>query len=136
MIEAIDHNLFSTLFSSFYIPKTKSSAILKFWRKKSKIYAKYINNQYTVSFESSIANSIPKYFNISKLEDALEITEADILEKYENEGFYKTEKVLKYKHPLKYVISIKKKRVLPNDYNLMDLKDILKKERAKNEKKY
>ncbi len=104
-----------------------SHIILKFWRAKSKVYERYINNRYSISFESDWSNAILHQFNGYNLVDSLDVSEHFIIESVGRKGILPCENTRRYKAPQKYMLdaSLKRKRRLQDDRPVSALRQLL-----------
>lgn len=109
-----------------------SSLAFKFWRGKSKIYRDFINNERTVSFESTWSNSIRENYVGIALIDSLALSEKEIVDRIFDRGLQHTSDVVRYKAPLKYGVAerYKTRRVLKEPMPLGDLSEVFVKSRA------
>ena len=118
-----------------FILKSKSTPILLFWRRKAELYNKVINNEKVIFWESMWSFSIAHHFKNIELEKSLYLDEEEIIKRVLNEGLLKPPKVQRYKAPLQYYPDqqLYRKRVLDSDRRIIDLHEVLKKEKIKDD---
>lgn len=116
----------SDLFDT-YILKKDSLDFINFWRQKSLLYKKYINNENTVLLESIWSNSIIKYFRDLSLQESLEIPETRIISIVSKSGLIKDNKTNRYKTPQLYYTKKNIKKL--NDISVIKLHDFFLKKR-------
>jgi len=117
-----ENKIKSDLFDA-YIKKSDSIDFIQFWRKKSKLYEKYINNYNTILLESLWSNSIINYFDTLDLVESLEISESKIVKYIQRNGLVNSSKVKKYKTPQTYYIKKNTRKL--NDISILKLHHFL-----------
>jgi len=109
------------------IKREFSDQVLSFWRRKAEIYKKYINRKKVVIWESNCSLAIEKAFSNLSLEESLNISEDELIRFINENGIEKKNEVFKYKYPLKYYVSPKRKKKMP-ETDLVSMSSFLRKE--------
>jgi len=125
--------LYRDIFSNVMIDRQRSSHIVSFWRRKSEIYDRHINNWRSIEFESAWSKAIEDAFARVPLADSLQLTERQIVGAVLTRNAPRFREVNRYKMPLSYQTSqvLARKRQLRQHLRLEDLSLYLSKaERA------
>lgn len=126
VLEAIVPTLYEPVVS-----RRGSKDVISFWRTKSTIYRRFINNPKVVRWESAWSLALIRDFKNIDLAESLRLKEMDIIKVVLERGLPDDVSLVRYKAPLDYSVEPARKRVFKTDESVSKLDQTLQKRRRK-----